>query len=240
MILTNDGDWANRVVHPRYGNEREYAALVAPAPTRAVLKQLRDGVTLDDGPARLLDARFAASAAGGRARARTRRASGSGVRIGEGRKREVRRLFAAVDARVERLVRTRIGPLGISGLRIGQWRLPSSGRGRGAGRASGVDDDGGRHRRAVRCRQEHRRPRAGAPDRRALRRHRAHVSRAHPGGAGAGDRPRRRRRAGRAGRDLPDRDRASGPGPERPARDRAARRARRHARRPAIRGSTGR
>ena len=59
MILTNDGDWANRVVHPRYGNLREYAALVTPAPTRAVLKQLRDGVTLDDGPARLLEARFA-------------------------------------------------------------------------------------------------------------------------------------------------------------------------------------
>ena len=45
------------------------------------------------------------------------------VRIGEGRKREVRRLFAALDARVERLVRTRIGPLRITGLRSGQWRL---------------------------------------------------------------------------------------------------------------------
>src|SRR5918992_2241661 len=58
MILTNDGEWANRVLHPRYGNEREYAALVSPAPTRAVLTQLRDGVMLEDGPARLLAARF--------------------------------------------------------------------------------------------------------------------------------------------------------------------------------------
>ena len=122
MILTNDGDWANRVVHPRYGNEREYAALVTPAPTRAVLQQLRDGVTLDDGPARLLAARFALPPPEVERERETRPAPGSPVRIGEGRKREVRRLFAAVDARVERLVRTRIGTLRLTGLRSGQWR----------------------------------------------------------------------------------------------------------------------
>jgi 23S rRNA pseudouridine2605 synthase len=121
MILTNDGDWANRVVHPRYGNEREYAALVTPAPTRAVLKQLREGVTLDDGPARLLDARFELPPPEVE-RERTEEGVWLRVRIGEGRKREVRRLFAAVDASVQRLVRTRIGTLGISGLRTGQWR----------------------------------------------------------------------------------------------------------------------
>ena len=121
MILTNDGDWANRVVHPRYGNEREYAALVAPAPTRAVLKQLREGVTLDDGPARLLDARFELPPPEVE-REREEAGVWLRLRIGEGRKREVRRIFAAADARVDRLVRTRIGPLGISGLRSGQWR----------------------------------------------------------------------------------------------------------------------
>lgn len=122
MILTNDGEWANRVVHPRYGNEREYAALIAPAPTRAVLQQLRDGVTLDDGPARLLAARFAVPPPEVE-RDRNEDGAWLAVRIGEGRKREVRRLFAAVDARVERLVRTRIGPLRLTGLRSGQWRL---------------------------------------------------------------------------------------------------------------------
>jgi 23S rRNA pseudouridine2605 synthase len=121
MILTNDGDWANRVVHPRYGNEREYAALVTPAPTRAVLKQLREGVTLDDGPARLLDARFELPPPEVE-RERSEEGVWLRVRIGEGRKREVRRLFAAVDASVLRLVRTRIGTLGIGGLRTGQWR----------------------------------------------------------------------------------------------------------------------
>lgn len=121
MILTNDGDWANRVMHPRYGHEREYAALVDPPPTRAMLNRLLNGVPLDDGPARLLAARFAAPPAEveperGEAGAWVR------VRIGEGRKREVRRLFEAVGCRIERLVRTRIGPLTLGGLREGQWR----------------------------------------------------------------------------------------------------------------------
>jgi 23S rRNA pseudouridine2605 synthase len=121
MILTNDGDWANRVLHPRYGNQREYAALVAPAPTRAVLRQLRDGVALEDGPARLLDARFGLPPPEVE-RERDEAGAWLQVRIGEGRKREVRRLFGAVDASVERLVRTRIGTLRISGLHSGQWR----------------------------------------------------------------------------------------------------------------------
>ena len=121
MILTNDGAWANRVLHPRYGNQREYAALVTPAPTRAVLQQLRDGVTLEDGPARLLDARFALPPPEVE-RQRNEAGIWLQVRIGEGRKREVRRLFGAVDARVERLIRTRIGTLRLSGLRSGQWR----------------------------------------------------------------------------------------------------------------------
>ena len=121
MILTNDGDWANRVVHPRYGNQREYAALVTPAPTRAVLQRLREGITLEDGPARLLDARFALPPPEVE-RDRDEPGVWLQVKIGEGRKREVRRLFAAVDASVERLVRTRIGTLRITGLRSGQWR----------------------------------------------------------------------------------------------------------------------
>src|SRR5262245_9863712 len=49
MILTNDGEWANRVLHPRYGNEREYAALVDPPPSSAGLARLRSGITLEDG-----------------------------------------------------------------------------------------------------------------------------------------------------------------------------------------------
>ena len=121
MLLTNDGEWANRVLHPRYGTEREYAALVTPPPTPAQLSRLRAGVALEDGVARLLSARRAPPP---REIVRARRETGEWlrVRIGEGRKREVRRLFAAVGADVERLVRTRIGPLTLAGLREGEWR----------------------------------------------------------------------------------------------------------------------
>jgi 23S rRNA pseudouridine2605 synthase len=121
MLLTNDGEWANRVLHPRYGNEREYAALVDPAPNRQQLQRLRDGMELEDGPARLLTARYAPPP---EEIARERQEAGAWlrVRIGEGRKREVRRLFEAVGCRVERLVRTRIGPLSLAGLQEGSWR----------------------------------------------------------------------------------------------------------------------
>jgi 23S rRNA pseudouridine2605 synthase len=121
MLLTNDGGWANRVLHPRYETVREYAALVTPPPSRRQLDRLLDGVELEDGPARLLVARFAAPPAE-IDRERSEQGSWLRIRIGEGRKREVRRLFAAIDAHVERLVRTRIGSLTLAGLRSGEWR----------------------------------------------------------------------------------------------------------------------
>jgi 23S rRNA pseudouridine2605 synthase len=121
MILTNDGDWANRVVHPRYENEREYAALVTSAPTRGDLQRLRDGVELEDGRARLLSSRFLPPPPEVE-RGRGEQGTWLRVRIGEGRKREVRRLFDAVGCRVERLVRTRFGPLTLEGLREGESR----------------------------------------------------------------------------------------------------------------------
>ncbi len=121
MILTNDGEWANRVLHPRYGTLREYAALVSPAPSRATLHRLREGVELDDGLARLIDARYGLPPPEVE-RDRDEPGAWLRVRIGEGRKREVRRLFAALDASVERLVRTGIGSLRLTGLRAGEWR----------------------------------------------------------------------------------------------------------------------
>lgn len=121
MLLTNDGDWANLVLHPRYGTVREYAALVTPPPTRATLERLLRGVELEDGGACLLSARFAAPPREVR-RAMTEDGAWLRVQIGEGRKREVRRLFAAVGCDVVRLVRTGLGPLTLAGLQEGQWR----------------------------------------------------------------------------------------------------------------------
>jgi cytidylate kinase len=121
MILTNDGEWANRVLHPRYGVAREYAALVDPEPDAAALRELRAGVEVEDGPARLLAARRAAPPREVR-REPGDRGTWLRIQVGEGRKREVRRLFEAVGSRVQRLARVAIGPLTISGLEAGEWR----------------------------------------------------------------------------------------------------------------------
>lgn len=121
MLLTNDGDWANRVLHPRFGTVREYAALVDPAPTRAQLDRLRSGIELEDGHAQLLSARFA-NPPPAVERSGAERGAWLAIRVGEGRKREVRRLFEAVGCRIERLVRTRIGPLALDDLRSGEFR----------------------------------------------------------------------------------------------------------------------
>jgi cytidylate kinase len=121
MVLTNDGDWANRVLHPRYGVEREYAVLVDHAPSREDMDALLAGVELDDGPARLLAIQLSQPPP-----EVTRSAEERGrwlrLRIGEGRKHEVRRLFAAGGYRVGRLVRTRLGSLSLDGLHEGEWR----------------------------------------------------------------------------------------------------------------------
>jgi 23S rRNA pseudouridine2605 synthase len=125
LLLTNDGVWANRVLHPRYGLEREYAALVHPRPSAAALRQLRSGVELDDGPARVLGVRFAAPPAEVQPEA-DELGSWLRVRIAEGRKREVRRLFAALGYDVRRLVRIRLGPLALDGMDVGEWRALSA------------------------------------------------------------------------------------------------------------------
>ncbi len=121
MLLTNDGEWANRVLHPRYGLEREYAALVHPAPSAESLRQLRSGIQLEDGPARVNSVRIAPPP---REVVRIPDEHGTWLRlrIGEGRKREVRRLFAAVGHPVERLVRVGLGPVTLAGLAPGAWR----------------------------------------------------------------------------------------------------------------------
>jgi 23S rRNA pseudouridine2605 synthase len=113
LLLTNDGELANRLLHPRYGVEREYLAEVEGRPTERALTALRRGVELEDGPARAVSAR---------------RVGGSGERgavrvvMTEGRKREVRRLLAAVGLPVRRLVRVRVGPIRLGRLRPGEVR----------------------------------------------------------------------------------------------------------------------
>jgi pseudouridine synthase len=113
LLVTNDGELANRLTHPRHGVEKEYLAEVDGAPTQRHLARLRRGVDLDDGPAKPRAVRTV-SRAGGRTALR--------LVMGEGRKREVRRMLDAVGLPVRRLVRLRVGPVKLGGLRAGEIR----------------------------------------------------------------------------------------------------------------------
>ncbi|MCE5360891.1 MAG: pseudouridine synthase [Acidithiobacillus sp.] len=102
LLLTNDGDLANRLMHPSAGLQREYAVRVLGRLSDAQIAQLLAGVELEDGPAKFLSVEDA---------------GGEGanhwynVTLEEGRNREVRRLFQALDLAVSRLIRVRYGPI---------------------------------------------------------------------------------------------------------------------------------
>jgi 23S rRNA pseudouridine2605 synthase len=113
LLLTNDGELANRLMHPRYGVEKEYLAEVEGTPTPRHVNRLLRGVDLDDGPAKARSARAVG-----------RSASRGAIRLvmTEGRKREVRRMLDAVGLPVVRLIRLRVGPVKLEGLRTGEHR----------------------------------------------------------------------------------------------------------------------
>jgi len=113
LLLTNDGDLAHRLAHPRHGVEKEYLAEVDGSPTPARIGKLRRGVELDDGIAKAVDAR-SVGRAGGRFAVR--------VVMTEGRKREVRRMLEAVGLPVRRLIRTRVGPVRLARMKAGELR----------------------------------------------------------------------------------------------------------------------
>ena len=113
LLLMNDGELGRRLQHTRFGVEKEYLVEVEGALTQAAIRQLSDGIELDDGIARALRV-HGLSRAG--------RRSSVFVVLGEGRKRQVRRMLAAVGFPVNRLVRVRIGPIKLAGLRPGEVR----------------------------------------------------------------------------------------------------------------------
>ncbi|MBP7274942.1 MAG: rRNA pseudouridine synthase [Kiritimatiellae bacterium] len=114
VLITNDGDFAHRVMHPRHEVAKTYLALVRGRPDRGALARLCSGVELDDGPARADAAHVTGDASGGR--------SWIELTLHEGRNREVRRMLDAVGYPVERLIRIRIGPVEDDRLRPGKFR----------------------------------------------------------------------------------------------------------------------
>jgi len=114
VLLTNDGDRAHRLQHPSFRVPRVYKVEVQGRVEDAVMRTLLQGVELEDGPARVLEAEVLDR---GPARSRLR------VTLAEGRKREVRRLFAHVGHDVMRLTRIRYGPIELGALEPGHWRV---------------------------------------------------------------------------------------------------------------------
>lgn len=113
ILLTNDGELANLLTHPRYMHEKEYIALVNGHPTEKTLEAWQRGVLLDDkltAPARIDVIR--------------RDRDSTLLRIGmrEGRKRQIRRVAALLGHPVRELRRVRLGPLQLGSLEPGQWR----------------------------------------------------------------------------------------------------------------------
>ncbi len=124
LVLTNDGDLAQRLSHPSFGVEKEYLAEVNGGPGPAALRALRRGVDLEDG--RTAPARVGVLAPGVLR-----------IVIHEGRNRQVRRMCEAVGLPVRRLVRTRIGPVSDAGLAPGRWRALSGAEVRALSSAAG-------------------------------------------------------------------------------------------------------
>jgi pseudouridine synthase len=109
LLLTNDGDLAHRLAHPRYGVEKTYVVEVEGAPSDDAIAGLADGVELDDGVT---------------APARARRVTRNVVEltIHEGRNRQVKRMLEAVGHPVRRLHRPRYAGICLDGLEPGEWR----------------------------------------------------------------------------------------------------------------------
>lgn len=115
VLMTNDGDLANKLTHPRYGHEKEYKVLVARHPDAEQLEAWRRGVVLEDGyKTQPVDVRV-----------ETLVGKGAWLRVilKEGRKRQIREMGARTGLPVVRIVRVRIGPLLLGSLKPKEWRF---------------------------------------------------------------------------------------------------------------------
>lgn len=113
MLLTNDGELANRLAHPRFGVEKLYRAVVAGTPDREVLQKLTEGVWLAEGKVRAKRVRIAGKKG---------ESTVLEMVLAEGKNREVRRMLAKFGHKVMTLTRTAVGPITLKGLAPGGYR----------------------------------------------------------------------------------------------------------------------
>ena len=155
LLFTTSGDLANRLMHPRYSIDREYAVRTLGVLEEGMRQKLLAGVELEDGLAQ-----FSKIADGG----------GEGINkwyrviIGEGRNREVRRMFEAIGLTVSRLIRTRYGAMTLpSSLKRGRWEEMEENTVRDLLAAYGVDKKAAMPRRLPRRAAKVRRPPSRPP-----------------------------------------------------------------------------
>ncbi len=114
MLLTNDGELANKLTHPRYGKEKEYQVLVAKRPDDKQLQAWRHGVVLEDG-VKTAPAQVSISGVSGK---------GAWLRVimTEGRKRQIREIGKTIGLPIVRLIRVRIGTIELGDLKAGEYK----------------------------------------------------------------------------------------------------------------------
>ena len=143
ILLTNDGEWGQRLSHPSFGVEREYAVGLARPLSQAELDTLRAGIALDEGMARMVGLRDATAPETAKLRGSTELGPQGltwyRVTLAQGWRRQLRRMFAAVGVPVARLVRVRIGTLRLDGMYVGEVRELTAAERDRLGRAAPAD-----------------------------------------------------------------------------------------------------
>jgi len=133
LLLTDDGELTQRLLHPKHHIPKEYLADVEGTPSEAQLRRLRSGIELEDGLTQPAEVMLVAQG-GGESRLR--------ITITEGRNRQVRRMFAAIGHPVRRLKRVAIGPIRLGELSLGASRRLSEGQLQALREAAGLPPGG--------------------------------------------------------------------------------------------------
>ncbi|MCE9605958.1 MAG: rRNA pseudouridine synthase [Planctomycetia bacterium] len=116
ILVTNDGELANQLTHPRYGVDKTYLALVAGQPDQSVYQKLRQGVHLAEGTARCVSVYVKRALP---------QSTLLEIVLNEGKNREIRRILAKVGHKVLKLKRSAIGDVTLHGLKPGEYRKPT-------------------------------------------------------------------------------------------------------------------